>query len=618
MLLKPNYVPSALAISTHHNALKCARLNAYHTTPTTSKTMQNSCSNMNTLPKHKQTMTLSARPLKSIARYSASLILFFGVVLSNAQAHQTGVATAHPLATKAAHQILAQGGNAFDAAVAATAALAVVEPAGSGLGGGGFWLLHRAKDGFETMLDGREMAPGKAHRDMFLDEDGNVIPRASIDGPLAAGIPGVPAALAHLAENYGNLELSKSLIPAIRYAREGFAVDVQIQNLIKFRQPALLASPAAAKIFLADGKVPPLGYEIIQTDLANTLQIIADTKGKGFYQGEFANMLANGVQSAGGIWQAEDLINYKLVEREPIYGNYYNMKITSAAPPSSGGVALVTMLNILEGFDLDAASPAQRKHLIIEAMRRAYRDRAQYLGDADFVEVPFERLTDKVYASGLRAGIHPYKATPSALLPTAVNNAGNGTDTTHFSIIDADGNRVAATLSINYPFGSAFIVPGTGVLLNDEMDDFSAKPGIPNVYGLAGAEANAIEPGKRPLSSMSPTFLEDEKNIVIFGTPGGSRIMTMVLLGILEYANGGYADSIVKLGRYHHQYLPDKLIYEADALTEAEVKQLEEWGHTVEKHGSTYGNMQVVIVDKNSETVSAASDPRRRGQASVK
>ncbi|MBL4851527.1 MAG: gamma-glutamyltransferase [Gammaproteobacteria bacterium] len=563
-------------------------------------------------------MNSTVKKIKPLTGYSAYFFLLLCVVFSNAHAHQTGVATAHPLATKAAHQILAQGGNAFDAAVAATAVLAVVEPAGSGLGGGGFWLLHRAKDGFETMLDGREMAPGQAHRDMYLDKEGNVIPKASIDGSLAAGIPGVPAALAHLAENYGNLELAKTLLPAIRYAREGFAIDSHMQNLIKFRQQALLASPAAAKIFLVEGKVPPLGYEIVQADLANTLQMIADTNGKGFYQGAFANTLASGVKIAGGIWQVEDLINYKLIEREPIRGEYHGMKITSAAPPSSGGVALVTMLNILEGFDLDAATPVQRKHLIIEAMRRAYRDRAQYLGDTDFIKVPLERLTSKVYAAGLRAAISPNKAMPSALLPTAVNNSGNGTDTTHFSIIDADGNRVAATLSINYPFGSAFMVPGTGVLLNNEMDDFSAKPGVANVYGLAGAKANAIEPGKRPLSSMSPTFLEDDKNIIILGAPGGSRIITMVLLGILEYANGGYADSIVKLGRYHHQYLPDKLIYEEGALSKAEIEQLEQWGHTVEKHARTFGNMQVVIIDKNSETVSAASDPRRNGQASVK
>ncbi len=556
--------------------------------------------------------------MHSIKKLSVFVFLFLFLGFSHAQAHQAGVATAHPLATQAAHQILAQGGNAFDAAVAATAALAVVEPAGSGLGGGGFWLLHRAKDGFEIMLDGREMAPGGAHRDMYLDEEGNVIPKLSIDGPLSAGIPGVPAALAHLAENYGNLDLSKSLIPAIRYAREGFAIDAHMQNLIKFRQPALLASPAAAEVFLVNGKVPPIGHEIVQSDLADTLQMIADTNGKGFYQGEFANTLASGVQSAGGIWKVEDLINYKLIEREPIRGEYHGIRITSVAPPSSGGIALITMLNILEGFDLDAVSPIQRKHLIIEAMRRAYRDRAQYLGDADFINVPIERLTNKAYASGLRAGIHPSKATPSALLPTAVDNAGNGNNTTHFSIVDGDGNRVAATLSINYPFGSAFMVPGTGVLLNDEMDDFSAKPGVANVYGLAGAEANAIEAGKRPLSSMTPTFLEDDKNIVILGTPGGSRIITMVLLAVLEYADGGYADSIVKLRRYHHQFLPDKLIYESGALTQAEVNQLEKWGYHVEQHGSTFGNMQVVIVDKNTETVSASSDPRREGEAIVR
>ena len=544
--------------------------------------------------------------------------MILAATFSNANAQQAGVATAHPLATEAAQQILNLGGNAFDAAVSATATLVVVEPAGSGLGGGGFWLLHRAEDGFETMLDGREMAPGKAHRDMYLDADGNVIPKLSINGPLAAGIPGVPAALAYLAENYGNLELSQSLTPAIRHARQGFALDAHAQRLLKFRHKAILASPAAAEVFLVDGEIPPIGHSIIQTDLANTLEMIAATNAKGFYQGEFANQLASGVKSAGGIWEVEDLSNYKLLEREPIRTEYRGMTITSAAPPSSGGIALATMLNILEGYDLEGIASAQRKHLIIEAMRRAYRDRAQYLGDPDFVKIPQERLTNKIYASGLRSGIHPKKATPSELLPTSVNHPSEGTDTTHFSIVDRNGNRVAATLSINFPYGSGFMVPGTGILLNDEMDDFSSKPGIANVYGLVGAEANAIEAGKRPLSSMSPTFIEDDKNVVVLGTPGGSRIITMVLLGILEYADDGYADSITKLGRYHHQFLPDKVVYEKDALSEEEITQLKKRGHTLEQHSRTFGNMQVVIVDKNSETVSASSDPRRGGEASVK
>lgn len=544
--------------------------------------------------------------------------IFFLTAFSQANAQQAGVATAHPLATEAAHQILNQGGNAFDAAVAATAALAVVEPAGSGLGGGGFWLLHRAEDGFETVLDGRETAPRKAHRDMYLDEQGNVIPRLSIDGPLAAAIPGVPAALAHLAEQYGNLDLSKSLAPAIRYARLGFKLDEDARNLIKFRQQALLASPAAAAIFLVDGDVPPADHVIVQSDLADTLQMIADTNAKGFYQGEFANLLASKVKSAGGIWEVEDLINYKVLEREPVRGQYHDIKITSVAPPSSGGIALITMLNILEGFELDNAPTSQRTHLIVEAMRRAYRDRAQYLGDADFIHIPQERLTNKYYADGLRAGIHLSKATPSALLPTTVSPANNGADTTHFSIIDRDGNRVAATLSINYPFGSAFVVPGTGVLLNDEMDDFSAKPGVPNVYGLAGANANAIEAGKRPLSSMSPTFIEDDRNVGILGTPGGSRIITMVLLGILDYAAGGDAASMTKLGRFHHQYLPDKIVFESNALSAKDIEQLEEWGHTLEERSAPFGNMQVVIFDKKSDVVFASSDPRRGGAASVR
>lgn len=544
-----------------------------------------------------------------------ALLLFVGAGVGHAQ--QAAIATAHPLATKAAAQVLADGGNAFDAAVAASAALAVVEPASSGLGGGGFWLLHRAKDGLEIMVDGRETAPAEARHDMYLDEDGNVVPGLSVDGPLAAAIPGVPAALAHLAGRYGELPLAASLRPAIRYAREGFTVDSHMQGLLKFRRDALLASPAAAEVFLVKGEIPEVGHRIVQGDLADTLQMIADTEAKGFYQGDFARRLVAGVRAAGGVWQLEDLANYRVIERQPIRGRYHGLKITSAAPPSSGGIALVTMLNILEGFELEQAAPAQRKHLIIEAMRRAYRDRAQYLGDADFVDIP-AHLTRKDYAAGLRAAIHPQKATPSDWLPTAVDNAGNGSDTTHFSIVDDEGNRVAATLSINYPFGAAFMVPGSGVLLNDEMDDFSAKPWAPNVYGLVGAGANTIAPGKRPLSSMSPTFIEDDKHIVLLGTPGGSRIISMVLLGILEYAGGGDADAMVALGRYHHQYLPDKVVAEPGALSEQEIAALQGAGHTVEARSRPYGNMQVVIVDKQTGKPSAASDPRGLGEALVR
>ncbi len=548
------------------------------------------------------------------------LFVLLLVVTGGAHAgHLSGmaVATAHPLATAAGLEILDAGGNAFDAAVAVTAALAVVEPYSSGIGGGGFWLLHRETDAVDVMIDGREQAPGAAHRDMYLDATGNVVAGAAINGPLAAAIPGVPAALDHLARHYGELPLNRALAPAIRYARDGFAVDEHYRRMVHFRLEVLRRSAAAAAIFLHDGDVPPVGHVIKQADLAGTLERLAASGAAGFYQGEVGARLVDGVRAAGGIWSPDDLAGYRVVERVPVRGSYRGMQIVTAAPPSSGGIALLEMLNVLDGYDLAAYPAVTQKHLIVEAMRRAYRDRAEYLGDPDFVDVPVARLTHPLYAAGLRAGIRTDRATPSTMLPGAAGVAG-GNDTTHFSILDRDGNRVAATLSINLPFGSAFVAPGTGVLLNNEMDDFSAKPRVPNAYGLVGADANAIAPGKRPLSSMTPTFLENDRGIAILGTPGGSRIITMVLLATLDYAAGGDPAGMVGLKRYHHQYLPDEIQFETGALTDAEVAGLTALGHTLAPRSDPYGNMQAIVWNRGTGRIKAASDPRHGGGATVR
>lgn len=524
------------------------------------------------------------------------------------------IATAHPLATEAGHQLLRAGGNAFDAAVGVSALLAVVEPYSSGIGGGGFWLLHRASDGFETMLDGRERAPLAAHRDLYLDQAGEVIPNLSIDGALAAGIPGEPAALAHLARHYGRLTLAESLKPAIRLAREGFRVDSHYRRMADWRLAALRAHPVAAEQFLYQGEVPDEGALIRQPALAETLETLARLGADGFYRGEVAQRLVDGVRAAGGIWTLEDLAGYRVVERRPIVGHYRGLKITSAAPPSSGGIALMTMLNILQGFDLAAADEPLRTHLLVEAMRRAYRDRAAYLGDPDSVDIPVERLIHPWYAQGLARDISMERA---SIGPGGFPPGREGADTTHFSILDEQGNRVAATLSINYPFGSGFVVPGTGVLLNDEMDDFSASPGVPNVYGLVGGEANAIAGGKRMLSSMTPTFVEDEQRVAILGTPGGSRIITMVLLGILEMADGRGARQWVDRPRFHHQYLPDAIQFEPGSLSESLIQQLMAMGHTLKPLEHPYGNMQAILWHKGRGEVEAASDPRGVGFAQV-
>jgi gamma-glutamyltranspeptidase/glutathione hydrolase len=530
-----------------------------------------------------------------------------------AVAHQAAIASAYPLASQAGQEVLAAGGNAFDAAVAVSAALAVVEPTSSGLGGGGFYLLHRQTDGYETMVDAREKAPGAASRDMYLDKAGNALENASIAGSLASGIPGEPAAFDYLAHKYGKLPLKQDLQPAIRLAREGFPLYARLQGGIRYKRQVLLRSPDAARAFLtADGNVPELGAIIKQPDLANTLEAIANQGAPGFYAGRVAADLVAGVRADGGIWTLQDLAAYRVVERKPLIGEYHGARIVSASPPSSGGIAVLDALNILSGFDLHRYDSATAKHLVIEAMRRAYRDRAIYLGDPDFVKMPLAQLASKDYAAGQRSSIRTDKAMPSNMLP-GIESEPVGMQTTHFSILDAEGNRVAATISVNLFFGTGYMPPKTGVLLNNTMDDFSTKPGRPNEFGLIGATANAIAPNKRSLSSMAPTFVETPKGLMIVGSPGGSFIISMVLLGTLNYMEGMSAADIVKYPHYHHQYLPDEVDYEQGALTDAEIKELQAMGHTLKVSGRQWGNMQVITWDFATGKVDAASDPRGEG-----
>lgn len=553
------------------------------------------------------------KPLNKTIWMALSLILICQVTMAGKAPTQHAIASAHPLATKAGIQILQNGGNAFDAAIAVTASLAVVEPYSSGIGGGGFYLLHQAKDKKEVMIDAREVAPLKAHRDMYLDAKGDIIPRASLDGPLSAGIPGIPAGLVHLAKNYGQLPLSKSLAPAINYADNGFKADRIFVERTSLRLDALQASPAAAKVFLKNNRPPREGDLIVQKDLAKTLQMIADKGFDGFYKGELAIKLVNGTNRAGGIWQLKDLAEYKVKERQPVKATVYGTTITTAPPPSSGGIVLLEILNILNQDKLFSLDEVSQTHLLVEAMRYAYRDRAEYLGDPDFVTIPSDKLLSLDYANDIRSHIKD-TATKSSDLK-AFDDGTGGFHTTHFSVLDKKGNRVAATLSINYSFGSGFVVPGTGVLLNNEMDDFSSKPGEPNVYGLVGAEANAIAPKKRPLSSMTPTFVEDENRIGILGTPGGSRIITMVLLGVLEFMQDKAPIDWVSKPRFHHQFLPDIIQYEPNALEDDLVHKLKNKGHHFIELPASYGNMHAIVMDKTNGEVEAASDPRGIGEA---
>jgi len=526
------------------------------------------------------------------------------------------IASAHPAATAAGRSVLDAGGNAFDAAVAVAAALAVVEPYSSGLGGGAFFLLHRAADDSAHFVDARETAPAAAHPDMYLDANGEFVRERSLNGALAAAIPGLPAALAHLARDYGRLPLTTSLAPAIALARDGFLTGERYQMMAGYRVAAFAASPPAAAIFLVDGAAPPPGTRIVQSDLARTLESIAADGAESFYRGAIAQRLVDGVRAAGGVWVATDLAEYRVRERAPVVGQYRGMRVVSAPPPSSGGIVLIEALNVLERFDLAALDPATRVHVVIEAMRRAYRDRADFLGDPDFAPVPVEHLLDKTYADWLARDLELERATPSAALPP-IGSKPEGRDTTHFSVLDAAGNRVAATLSINTPFGSTVVPPGTGILLNNEMDDFSARPLTPNTYGLVGAGANSIAPGKRPLSSMTPTFVESTERIGILGTPGGSRIISMVLIGALEFARGASPDVWVSAARYHHQYLPDEVQYEEGGFDAAMLTALRAKGHILTEVPRNYGNMQAILWDLTSGRVEAASDPRGEGGATV-
>lgn len=525
---------------------------------------------------------------------------------------QVAVASANNQATDAGLEVLAAGGNAFDAAVAVSATLGLVEPESSGLGGGAFMLLHVAHDNRDVFIDARERAPAAATRDMYLDAQGNPNRDLAVNGPLAAGIPGLPAGLVHLAKKYGRLPLSRSLAPAIRLANEGWIFSSKNESMLGFRKDVLARSPAAAKLFLPGGEVPKAGTRMRNPDYARTLQLLAKQGADGFYRGAFARKLASGVRKAGGIWSEADLADYQVVEREPIRITHRGYQLVTVPPPSSGGVALAEILNVLSGYDYPAMTRTDRIHLIVEAMRRAYRDRSIYLGDPDFFKVPLDLLTSPDYAAGLRASISPTHATPSVLLP-GVGQGSERLETTHYSIVDSEGNLVATTQTVNLPYGNAFAVQGTGFLLNNEMDDFSVKPGVPNAFGLIGDDANAIAPGKRPLSSMTPSFLIGHNKMTAIGTPGGSRIITMVLLGLLELMDGGSAQAATDLPRYHHQYLPDVISAEAGALSAVEIQGLQAKGHVVTVESRTWGNMQIVTWDQGNGNVEAGSDGRWKG-----
>ncbi len=544
--------------------------------------------------------------------YLLFILFYSGNTFSNELFPSKGaVVTSNALATKAGEKILAEGGNAYDAATTISAMLSVVEPFASGLGGGAFWLIYDAKSNKYKMLDARETAPLQSHKNMYLDENENLIKNISKLGPLSAGIPGIPAVLSYVNEKYGSKKLSTLLVPAYKAAINGFPVNERYLKGANYKKEWLKKYKETEAIFLDKGEVPKKGWILKQTDLAKTIKKIMKGGHKSFYTGSFAKKMVESVQNNGGIWSEEDLNRYKVIEREPVKSTYKGISIIAPGLPSSGGLVLSNALNILAGYELDKLSLTTQKHLIIEALRRAYYERAIKMGDPDFMANSLEFLLTPSYAAKQRESININYATDNQTLEFAdPPYQGQGNDTTHFSVIDKYGNRVAVTQSINFWFGSAFVPKGTGVLLNNEMDDFSIKPGTENGYGLIGYDANAVEPGKRMLSSMTPTFLESDRGFVILGTPGGSRIISMILLATLEWVNGGDAKSMVSLPRFHHQYHPDYVLYEEEAFMSSEIDELESMGHIFKKSNRQFGNMQIIMWDQVNNKIEIASDPR--------
>lgn len=542
-----------------------------------------------------------------------ALFFCWSFITSAEQAPQQAyVSSAHPLASAAGIAVLEQGGNAIDAAIAVTAALAVVEPYGSGLGGGGFYLLRQAgKYPSYRFLDARERAPLAAHADLYR-QDGVVNPKLSLDGALAAAIPGIPAALAALSQQHAKLPLATNLAPAIALASDGFAVDALYQERAGWRLAALQNDPESARIFLAQQAIPPQGWLLRQPELANTLSMLAEQGGNSFYQGAFAKQLVQAVQQAGGIWSLKDLADYQVQWRAPLIVPLAEQRqLITAPPPSAGGIAIAQSLLMLQRLPWQQAEPAQRAHYLAEVFKRAYRDRG-LLGDPDFIDNPTQALLARQHIVQMANSIQVDQATPSAnLAPSRALQEGD--HTTHFAVLDQQGNAVAATLSLNMMFGAAFTVPGTGVLLNDEMDDFAADQQGSNAYGLTGSAANSVQAGKRPLSSMSPSFLESPEDFAAFGTPGGSRIPSMNVLAMLEYLDGKTPVQWVASARVHHQYLPDVLGFEPGSLSQQQQQRLQSQGHQLQELTRNYGNQQVLWWNKTSGKSSAASDPRGQG-----
>ncbi|MBB1439375.1 gamma-glutamyltransferase [Shewanella sp. SG41-4] len=528
------------------------------------------------------------------------------------------VSSQEALASQIGVDILKQGGNAVDAAVAVAYALAVTLPRAGNIGGGGFMLVHLAEQNKTIAIDYRETAPAKAHKDIFLDEQGNAVDKLSREHGLAVGVPGTVMGMELALKQYGTMKMAQVIKPAIKLAKDGILVTSDLSNSLAGLKTRITQWPSSAEIFYhADGSNYQVNELLKQPELAQSLSLIAQNGSKGFYQGETAEKIVSAIKNAGGVMTLTDLANYKVVEREPVRGNYRGYEVVSMPPPSSGGIHIIEMLNVLEQFPIDKLghNTASTLHLMAETMKYAYADRSEYLGDPDFVSVPVKQLTSKKYAKDIASKIAVNKTTPSSEIKPGKLAPYESDQTTHFSVIDKWGNAVANTYTLNFSYGSGLVAKGTGILLNNEMDDFSVKPGTPNGYGLIGGEANAVEGNKRPLSSMSPTMvMKDGKPFIVTGSPGGSRIINITLQMIMNVIdhNLNIAEATAA-ARMHHQWLPD-FIWVEHTLNRDTISLLEAKGHKVKVQESIGSTQSIMMTEQG---LFGASDPRRAGSAAI-